>query len=731
MNTNIAPTADLGERARALGHDGPVAAAWVLAVPAYNDARNVAGTRLVEHALAVAEHLARLRLDPAALAAALLMHAPAAGLTTADIAAACGDSTARLTDGLAKLGLIHRLGVRPSPVPSAKDASPRDAAAQLEHVRQMLLAMAEDVRVVVIKLAERAQLLRELGHAADALRRPVAEEVRAVFAPLANRLGLWQLKWELEDYACRFLEPEAYKRVAGLLDQRRAERETFIGVAVAALRQELSAQGLRAEVAGRPKHIASILNKMHRKGVDFDALYDVHALRVLVDDVKDCYAALGVVHNLWVPISGEFDDYISHPKANDYRSLHTAVIGPEGRALEVQIRTHEMHRHAELGVAAHWRYKEGGGAHAELDRKLTWLRQLLEWKEDLSDSHTLVEQFVSEIFQDNIYVLTPQGRVIELPQGATPVDFAYHVHTDLGDRCRGAKVNGRMVPLHTKLRTGSRVEIVAAKAGGPSRDWLNPALGYLASARARAKVRQWFKRQHFEANVAQGKAEVEREARRLGVSEFNQEKLAQHLHFAKPDEFYAAVGRGDLSHMALVHALQDDAPPLAPAPKRFTRLADVSGADISGADVSGADIRVEGVAGLATTFAKCCDPKAPEPIAGYLSHVRGVVIHRRGCPHVQTALEQQPERVLAASWGEARGYVTEVRVDAEDRTALLRDISEVFARERIHVTAVNVRTEERRAHMRFLLEVADFKQLSGLLARVQEVPGVSQVLRAG
>ena len=466
----------------------------------------------------------------------------------------------RLARGVARMDEIGQLA-------GGGESARRDGQSQVEGLRQMLLAMVEDIRVVLIKLAERAHALRCLVQSSDDnARRQVAREVRELFAPLANRLGVWQLKWEMEDLSYRFLEPENYQRIARLLDEKRLDRERYIQDVVARLQAELQAVHIQAEVTGRPKHIVSIINKMKRKHLQFDQLYDIRAVRILVPELRDCYTALGIVHNLWQPITGEFDDYIAQPKSNDYRSLHTGVIGPEGKALEVQIRTFDMHKHAELGVAAHWRYKEGSSAAAGAEDKIAWLRQILQWKDEVADSAELAELFKNELFQDRVYVLTPQGRVIDLPAGASPVDFAYHVHSNLGHRCRGAKVDGVMVPLNTPLKNGQRVEILTVKEGAPSRDWLNPALGYLVTQRARAKVRHWFKYLHFEENIAQGRAILDKELHRLGAADVNLDKLAQKFGESRVDEFLAALGRGDITPHQLASAVQEQISPLVEAP---------------------------------------------------------------------------------------------------------------------------------------------------------------------
>ncbi|HSN40678.1 MAG TPA: bifunctional (p)ppGpp synthetase/guanosine-3',5'-bis(diphosphate) 3'-pyrophosphohydrolase, partial [Burkholderiales bacterium] len=531
------------------------------AVPLYAGHNLASGEPVLTHALETAGILTELKLDHETLAAALLFSChEVAPQQAQQLREKFGATIAELAEGVVRMGEIGALSNR---MPAAQ--KPEQQAAQLEALRKMLLAMVQDIRVVLIKLADHMQELRHVVKSEnEVLRREAAELTRDIFAPLANRLGVWQFKWELEDLAFRILEPDTYKRIARQLDEKRADRERYIAGVIALLRGELAHAGIAAEVTGRPKHIYSIYRKMHKKGLDFEALYDVRAVRVLVDDVRDCYAALGLVHNLWSPIPKEFDDYIAKPKSNDYRSLHTAVIGPGGKAVEVQIRTHEMHRHSELGVAAHWRYKEGVRRDKSFDEKIAWLRQILEWKDEVNDAGELAEQFKTGLFEDAIYVLTPQGRVIDLPKGSTPIDFAYHVHTELGHRCRGAKVDGAMVPLNTPLQNGQQVEILAAKQGGPSRDWLNPALGYLRSQAARTKVRQWFNRQNYESAVAQGRTLLDKELQRLGMTSSNLDALTAHLGYDKLNDMLAAIGRGEVGHKQLQDTLR---PPQPAAPE--------------------------------------------------------------------------------------------------------------------------------------------------------------------
>ena len=507
------------------------------------NAQMAEGEPALDRALGTATILAGLKLDADSIRAALLLGVPVAGAFDAeDVTAKFGADVATLVAGVARMG-----GIRAGPDTASKE----ERALQAENLRKMLLSMVEDIRVVLIKLAERTQALRKLVTVETEWRVRTAQEVLDLFAPLANRLGVWQLKWELEDLSLRSLEPATYKSIAKLLDERRLDRERYIEEVMATLRKELADAGVSADVSGRPKHIYSIWKKMQRKQAGIDSLHDIRAVRILVDSVKDCYTALGIVHHRWTPLAREFDDYIAKPKSNDYRSLHTAVIGPEEKPLEVQIRTREMHQHSEYGVAAHWRYKEGGGASSRrdptFDEKIAWLRQVLDWKDSVADSGEWLAAFKESLFTDAIYVMTPQGKVIDLPVGATPVDFAYAVHTGLGHRCRGAKVDGQMVPLNYRLSNGQRVEIVAAKQGGPSRDWLNVDLGYVQSNRARSKVRQWFKAQQLDETVAQGRTLVERELARLGQTSLKLESVAAKAGFDKLDDFFAAFARDDIN----------------------------------------------------------------------------------------------------------------------------------------------------------------------------------------
>ena len=629
---------------------GVIRRACALAGPLYEGQFELTGAPLLQHALGAAAILAGMHLDHETIAATLL-HAVPGYLDDwqEKIEKDFGSNVKMLVDGISRMEHIQQF----SEMPGLHKKNRDEAAQQIEGLRKMLLAMVQDIRVVLIKLAERTQTLRHLSGAGTEQQRLVAQQTRSLFAPLANRLGVWQLKWELEDLSLRYLEPELYKKVAKLLDERRTDREQYIAAVVSQLQQVLSKAGVPAEVTGRPKHIYSIINKMKRKQLDFSELYDVRAVRILVDEnridgIRGCYTALGLVHELWPPIESEFDDYIAHPKSNDYRSLHTAVVGPRGLALEVQIRTLEMHRHSELGVAAHWRYKEGVKSDTRFDEKIAWLRQILEWKEDLADQGDLQEQFKNELFHDRVYVLTPQGKVIDLAKGATPVEFAYTLHTDLGHRTRGAKVDGSIVPLNYKLQNGQRVEILTVKQGGPSRDWINPSLGFLQSARIRAKVRAWFKNQNIDESIAQGRTQLDRELHRLGVTAINQEKLAQRLHFNKLEDFLAAIGRNEVTQRRIAVAIREE------LPARVIETEKQKAVRPATERTAKADITVGGVNNLMTRIAKCCNPAPGDAIVGYVTRDRGITIHREDCAFMLHLMENRRDRKLTAQWGEQR-----------------------------------------------------------------------------
>ena len=678
-----------------------IARSLEFAEPLYAGERLSTGEPAWVHALGLAAGLAAIGLDAPGRAAGILFAAPKYLDDPEKLASAFGGEIAGLAAGVEKLYQL-RMATRGSP------------AEQNEVLRKMVLGMVEDVRVVLIRLASRTQTLRWFSKNDSAERAAYARETLDIYAPLANRLGVWQLKWELEDLSFRFLEPELYKRIAKMIDERRLERERYIKNAMQVLSGELAALGIPAEIAGRPKHIYSIWNKMRTKNVDFSEVYDVRALRVIVPEVKDCYLALGVVHNLWQPIPKEFDDYISRPKGNLYQSLHTAVLGPAGKTLEVQIRTREMHQQAEFGVAAHWRYKEPGKASKGFEEKVAWLRQLLAWRDEVPVKKPQLD--------DTIYVLTPQGKVIDLPQGSTPLDFAYALHSDLGHRCRGARVDGHIVPLDTPLQSGTRVDIITAKSGGPSRDWLNAERGFVKSARARHKIRQWFNAKALAETVAAGRAVVEKELRREGATHASLEGLAAKLGFAKPDELFAAVARDEVNLRQLQVALTGvEAPAPAPQLKKHKRPPSVK-----------ASMLVVGLGGLATQLARCCKPVPPDAIRGFVTRGKGVSVHREDCASFKRLAERHPERVMDTAWGSrdaASVYTVDMQVTAIDRRGLLRDIGDALAREKINVTAVRTQTRDELAFMRFTYDVGDAAQLKRALALVRGLKGVIRVAR--
>ena len=722
------------------------------AASTYGDRRLGTGEPVLAHALGLAGNIADLKLDADTVAAGLLFAVP----TYADrgdekLAQAFGPAVAALVGGITRLNSL-RVVTRNVALESAarggkgaKGAKGTKGAAggapQVEVLRKMLLAMVEDIRVVLLRLASRTQTMRFLTQSTDEVRLPVARETLDIYAPLANRLGVWQLKWELEDLSLRFLEPDTYKSIAKQLDERRTEREAMIDESMDVLRLEVAAAGIAAEITGRPKHIYSIWNKMRTKGLDFSQIYDVRGLRVLVDEVKDCYTVLGIVHNLWQPIPKEFDDYISRPKGNFYRSLHTAVIGPDGRALEVQIRTHEMHRHAELGVAAHWRYKEGGGPAKKAaggdpyDDKIAFLRQVLAWRDEIVDSADWVEQFKHAAVDETVYVLTPQGRVIDLTSGSTPVDFAYALHSELGHRCRGARVDGQLVPLDRVLKNGEQVDIITVKTGGPSRDWLNPALGFIRSSRARNKVRQWFNTLALEETVADGRSIVERELQREGRTGLKLEALADTLGFKAADALFAAVGREEVGSRQLQEAIRPPEPQVAEGESEAEDIS--TRARRSRASDKGSGVLVVGVDRLMTQLARCCRPVRPERITGYVTRGRGVSIHRAACRSLARLVEKDPERAIAAEWGalpasqagREEHYAVDILMQTSERVGVLRDVSEALARERIHLTAVSTLSRRVPVMVQLSVEVKDLAQLGRTLALLSEVPGVLSAAR--
>ncbi len=688
-----------------------------LALPQQDEAGGRRG-----HALGAARIVHELGLDHEAVAAALLHPCFAAGrLDASALEKRFGASLRRLLGGVVSMDAL--------PAGASLESARAGRRASAENLRKMLIAMVDDVRVVLIRLAEQLQSLRELKGVDAEARLGAARETLDLFAPLANRLGVWQLKWELEDLSLRYLKPDAYRQIAARLAERRVDRERYIEELIVALERGLAGAGVRAEVSGRPKHIYSIWKKMRRKDVDFDRISDVRGVRVLVPDVPSCYAALGAVHGLWSPIRGEFDDYIATPKQNNYQSIHTAVVGPQGRVVEVQIRTHAMHEENELGVAAHWRYKEQAKAKAEagLDRKILWLRQLLEWKEEVSEAADLAEAFRSDAFEDRVYVFTPLGNVVDLPQGSTALDFAYAIHTEVGHRCRGAKADGRIVALTRPLATGEQVEILTVKKGGPSRDWLNPHLGYLTTSRARARVQRWFKAADFDQNLAAGRAALDRELHRLGVGDVKFDKLAAQLGYRRSEDFLAAIGSGDLKISQAVASLRERIVP----PREVPETLPASRGDLR-AGASRA-LEILGVGNLLTRMASCCSPLPGDPVVGYITQGRGVSIHRRDCANVLRFADARHDRLVEVEWGSGDGaeYPVDIEVTAYDRHGLLRDITGVFADAKINIAAVHMQTSrsDNVARVTLTAAVGDVDKLSALLARVARIGNVTEVRR--
>jgi len=660
--------------------------------------------------------LSKLGADGETIAAALLYDCPpAAGLAAVDKKFAAVGALVEGQNAASQVWSLH---------------AERGSHASNEGLRRLLLAIVRDLRVVPILLARQLARMRNAGSLPPAEQRALAELTRDIHAPLANRLGIWQLKWELEDLAFRYLEPDTYKQIARLLDEKRGDRERYIEAVKQTLQQAMAAQGVNADVAGRPKHIYSIWKKMRRKDVPISELYDLRAVRVLVDDVAACYAALGVVHSTWVPIPSEFDDYIARPKRNDYRSLHTAVIGPEGKTLEVQIRTFDMHRQAELGVAAHWKYKEAGShsADAAFDRKIAWMRKLLEAHGE--GEGALSGELEHELVEDRIYVLTPKGEVMDLPAGATPLDFAYHVHTQVGHRCRGAKVDGRIVPLDHKLRSGDRVEILTGKVEAPRRDWLMPSNGFLASPRSREKVRAWFHKLDRARNEAEGKELLDKELRRLGVLGADLGPVLERFNVDSDGDLHVLVALGDVGPHQVGRALLElERAATAPAESAAIPVTRAPRKVVKGKT----DFTVEGVGNLLVQLARCCQPVAGEPIVGYLTRGRGVSVHRPDCPSYLRLAAEQPQRVLPVEWGsKGSGYEVDVEVLALDRKWLLKEVSNVIAQANAHVTSISSQLERNGAHVRLRarLRVNDYGQLSALLGKLSSLPGVEHAQRS-
>lgn len=720
--------------------------AYKTAEYAHKDQKRASGEAYVNHCLAVASILAELRVPPAVIAAGLLHDTVEdTVITLEDLERDFGDEIAMLVDGVTKLTQLPRvsrgdqhedeqqLDEQQRQIAERRGLpDPDEEVAQMtrsrkydlvsETLRKTFLAMGEDVNVILIKLADRLHNMRTLGSLPEQKRRRIAQETLDIFAPLANRLGIWQFKWELEDLGFRYTSPSTYKDIAESLDSRHSQREGEMNQIKSRLQTLLAQNGIKADVTARPKHIYSIYKKMGRKGVPFDMVYDVRGVRIIVPDIPSCYSTLGVIHTHWRPIPGEFDDYIAVPKDNFYRSLHTAVIFDDGKNLEVQIRTPEMHINAEYGIAAHWRYKENTARDEDYERRILWLRSLMEWNQDIDDAREFLDSMKTDVFQDRVYVFTPKGDVIDLPAGATPIDFAYHVHTDIGHRCRGSKINGKLVPLDYALKTGDKVEILAAKRGGPSRDWLNTNLGLVKTQRARSKIRQWFKKQARDQNISQGKTMLDKELRRLGLADINLERLAKEFEYRSLDSLYEAIGNSDLSFGRLVNHLtlagKEEEEPAVPITKTQT-IQIPTGTDT---------VNVLGLKGLLTTMARCCNPAPGDDIVGYITRGRGATIHRQDCPNMLRI--QDRERLVKVSWGEVkRTYPVPIRIKAYDRSGLMKDVSTLITDEGINMTGVNVDVFQNLATFDITLEVKDIAELSRILDRLENLANVLEAQR--
>jgi GTP pyrophosphokinase len=706
--------------------------AYRVAEEAHREQKRHSGEPYINHCTSVASILADLKVPPEVIAAGLLHDTVEdTTVTLTDIRRDFGETIAALVDGVTKLTHLPRVsrgdqhpdkddnGHEIEEVPVSPALLGRKEDIVSETLRKTFLAMGKDVRVMFIKLADRLHNMRTLSHMPEHKRKRIAQETLDIFSPVANRLGIWQIKWELEDLAFRHVNPAKYKEIAELLTEKRPDREAQLETIKENLVKLLEQNNIKAEISGRPKHIYSIYKKMQKKDKPFDMVRDVRAVRLIVPDVPSCYAALGVIHTTWRPITGEFDDYIAAPKDNFYQSLHTAVIYDDKRPLEVQIRTHEMHLNAEYGIAAHWRYKEGTKqADKNYEQQINSLRSMMEWGPDVHDAAEFVESMHSDVFQDRVYIFTPRGDAIDLPAGSTPIDFAYHVHTDIGHCCRGARINGKLVPLYQELKTGDQVEILTAKRGGPSRDWLNTNLGLVKTQRARSKIKVWFKKQEDEQNLAQGRDTLEKELQRLGLKDINFEKMARDLNYKTPDEMFIELGNGDLSVSKVikqfsqheeVHDIFEVNPTTTPA-------------------TSTNAIEVVGLKGMLTTMARCCHPMPGEPIIGFVTRGRGATIHRQDCPNILQTRDR--ERLLQVSWGHVeRTYPVPIKIKAYDRQGLVSDISILLSDENINIADVNVNTNRSIADLRLVIEVKDLTQLSRILTRIENLPNVMEAHR--
>ena len=684
---------------------------------AHRGQKRMSGEDHFVHCVEVARILSEMNLDTAVIAAGLLHDVVEdTPVPIEEIETKFGKEVAVLVAGVTKMERVSLDTGR------AAKGKPRDREA--EYLRKTLLAMNDDVRVILIKLSDRLHNMRTLGYLPRDRQQRMARETMEIFAPLANRLGIWQVKWELEDLSFRYLEPERYKMIAKLIDERRADRDYYVAKTIERLKKALSDDGIQAEVSGRSKHIYSIWRKMERRSISFDQVFDVRAVRIIVPDTTTCYQVLGIVHQIWRPIPGEFDDYIAAPKDNFYQSLHTAVYLEDSKTLEIQIRSTDMHYNAEYGVAAHWRYKESAGQHDEpFERRIQYLRELMEVGRGVDDANEFLDAMRSDVFQDRVYVFTPRGDIVDLPAGSTPIDFAYHIHTDIGDRCRGAKVNGKLVSLDYTLQVGDHIEILTAKRGGPSRDWLNPSLGYVKTKRALAKIRQWFRRQDREKMIAMGRDALDHELKRLGLEKMSHDQIAELFDLDKTEELLAQIGFGDIHPQQIATKLlelerkgEPDVQPTLDSLPTITRRAPKG-------------LLIQGTGGLLTNLGGCCNPVQGDDIVGYITRGRGVTVHRSDCRNVLNL--DNSERLIAVEWGRTNDewYLVPVVINAYDREGLMRDIGAAVADEHINMRDVHIRTHNHIATFSVTMEVEGAAQLSRVLSKIERLPNVIEARR--
>ncbi|MFQ3244849.1 MAG: GTP pyrophosphokinase [Arenicella sp.] len=702
--------------------------AAIFAIQSHSGQKRASGEDYVNHTFAVAAIVHELGLDSDVIIAALLHDTVEdTDVTLTQISDKFGSDVANLVDGVTKMEVIQGF----TDTEPGRGKSKQEAKA--ESLRKMMLAMVDDVRVVLIKLCDRLHNMRTLDAVKTEKQKRVATETLEIFSPLANRLGVWQIKWELEDLSFRYIEPDIYKSIARKLSERRVDRQSFIDEFIDSVAVQLADEGLDAEIRGRAKHIYSIWTKMQKKGLEFEQLFDVRAVRILVDSVKDCYTALGSIHTNWKFIPGEFDDYIATPKENNYRSIHTAVIGPRGKIVEVQIRTHQMHEYNELGIAAHWRYKEGKTDNDQaVNNKILWLRQLLEWKDEVANASEFVDRVKDEVFEDRVYVFSPKGKVVDLSFGSTPIDFAYAIHTEVGHRCRGAKVNGKMVPLTYRLKTGEQVSIVTSKTGGPSLDWLDPHKGYVRTRRARAGIQHWFRHENRDETIAHGRTILDRELDRMNVSDVSRELLAKKLNLEDTEELFFKMVDGSIKPGRAAAIAQRMLNPADLDDDEQLEISFKAGRPAND-DVKPNDMTVHGVSDLMTTLAKCCRPVPGDRVLGFVTRGAGITIHRELCPNILYQQHEAGERVVEVNWGhdKERVYPMTVLITAFDRKGLLRDVSTVFADEKINVLEMSTNTDgkSQTVQMESLVEVTSFEAMSRLLAKLDHLPNVLAVKR--